>query len=158
MCSGRVKPDFVWTAFKKGAAVVLVSGCHYVDCHYIDANRHTVRRVDALWDGLEKQGIRPERLQLDWCSAAEGQKWAQIVRGLEELRTTVTAEEVEQTKEALQDKKAPRSSKVGRLKEPTPVTMHCLRCGNQWEAVYDPAADVERMCSACRSNSVRVMV
>ena len=158
MCSGRVKPDFVWTAFKKGAAVVLVSGCHYADCHYIDANRQTVRRLDALWDGLEKQGIRPERLQLDWCSAAEGQKWAQIVRGLEELRATVTAEEVEQTKEALKEKKAPRSSKVGRLKEPTPVHMHCLRCGNKWDAAYDPTADEERMCSACRSNSVRVLL
>ena len=68
MCSGRVDPEFVWYAFRKGAPVVLVSGCHYVDCHYIDANRSTVRRVDGLWDGLEKAGVRPERLLLEWCS------------------------------------------------------------------------------------------
>jgi heterodisulfide reductase subunit A len=158
MCSGRVSSDFVWYAFRKGAPAVLVSGCHYADCHYIDANRNTVRRVDALWDGLEKHGIRPERLQLDWCSAAEGQKWARIMQEIEELRATVTAEEVEATKEALKETKTPRSSKVWRLKEPTPATMHCLRCGNKWEVAFDLAADEERMCAACRSNSVRIVL
>jgi len=34
-------------------------------------------KVDALWEGLEKHGVRPEWLQLDWCSAAEGQKVGQ---------------------------------------------------------------------------------
>ncbi|GAG41683.1 unnamed protein product, partial [marine sediment metagenome] len=58
MCAGRVSPDFVWYAFRKGAPVVLVSGCHYADCHYINANRQTVRRVDALWEGLEKRAVR----------------------------------------------------------------------------------------------------
>ena len=137
---------------------MLVSGCHYADCHYIDANRNTVRRVDALWDGLEKLGVRPERLQLDWCSAAEGQKWAKIMREIEELRAAVTASEVEATQEALTDKKTPRSSKVWRLKEPAPATMRCLRCGNEWEVTFDLAAGEERMCSACRSNSVRVIL
>ena len=61
MCSGRVSPEFVWYAFRKGAPVVLVSGCHYVDCHYIDANRSTTRRVDGLWDGPEKAGLDPGR-------------------------------------------------------------------------------------------------
>jgi len=158
MCSGRVRPDFVWYAFQKGAPVVLVSGCHYADCHYINANRNTVRRVDALWEGLEKAGVRPERLQLDWCSAAEGQKWARIIGEVEALRATVTAEEVERTREALGGKKVPTSSKVWRLKEPTPATMRCLRCGNEWEVIFDPAADEERMCSTCRSNSVRVVL
>jgi heterodisulfide reductase subunit A len=158
MCSGRVDPAFVWHAFQKGAPVVLVSGCHYADCHYINANRNTVRRVDALWEGLEKAGVRPERLQLEWCSAAEGQRWARIVREMERLRTTVTAEEAERTREALKGKKVPASSKVWRLKEPAEVTMRCMRCGNEWSALFDPAADEERMCSACRSNSVRVVL
>ena len=158
MCSGRVSPDFVWYAFQKGAPVVLVSGCHYADCHYIDANRNTVRRVDALWDGLEKQGVRPERLQLDWCSAAEGQKWAKIMRELEDLRGFVTLEELRETKEALQGKKVPLSSKVWRLKEPTPATMRCMRCGNEWATTFDLSADQERMCPTCRNNGVRVLL
>jgi heterodisulfide reductase subunit A len=101
MCSGRVDPDFVWRGFEKGAAMVLVSGCHYADCHYIDANRETVKRVDQLWSQMERKGIRPERLQLEWVSAAEGQKWARVMRELEELRQTVTREEVDETVRAL---------------------------------------------------------
>jgi len=158
MCSGRVNPDFVWYAFRKGAPLVLVSGCHYADCHYISANRNTVRRVDALWEGMEKQGVRPERLQLDWCSAADGQKWARIMREVEELRAAVTAEEVEETREALKDKKTPVTSKVWKLKEPTPATMRCYRCGHEWETEFDLLAGEERMCPVCRSNSVRVVL
>jgi coenzyme F420-reducing hydrogenase delta subunit len=30
----------------------------------------TQQRVEKLWDKLEKLGIRPERLQLEWISAA----------------------------------------------------------------------------------------
>jgi len=101
MCSGRVDPEFVMRGFKKGAAMVLVSGCHYADCHYIDANRQTVKRVDLLWNQLERKGIRPERLQLEWVSAAEGQKWAQVMRELEMMRQTVSRGEVEKTIEVL---------------------------------------------------------
>jgi heterodisulfide reductase subunit A len=101
MCSGRVDPDFVLRAFARGAAMVLVSGCHLADCHYIDANVATQSRVDQLWSKLEREGIRPERLQLEWISAAEGQKWARVMRELEEMRQGVTREEIEATREAL---------------------------------------------------------
>jgi len=101
MCSGRVDEAFVLHAFKRGAPAVLVSGCHYADCHYISANRTTVRRMDRLWNLLEKKGIRPERLQLEWVSAAEGQRWAQVVRGVDQIRAGVTAEEIEFAKKAL---------------------------------------------------------
>jgi len=158
MCSGRVDPNFVWYAFRKGAPVVLVSGCHYADCHYITANRQTMRRVDALWDGLEKRGVRPERLQLDWISAAEGQKWAKVMRELDELWAGVTAEEMEQTREALKEAKAPIRGALDRLKKPTAATMVCMRCGNKWDVTFDPAVDEERMCPKCRSNSVRVLI
>ncbi len=158
MCSGRVSPDFVWYAFRKGAPVVLVSGCHYADCHYISANRQAVRRVDALWDGLEKRGVRPERLQLDWISAAEGQKWAKVMRELDELWAGVTAEEMQQTREALKEAKTPIRGALDRVRKPTAATMRCLRCGNEWPVTFDPAVDEERMCPKCRSNSVRVLV
>ena len=158
MCSGRVATDFVWYAFQKGAPVVLVSGCHLADCHYINANRATVRRLDALWDGLEKQGVRPERLQLEWCSAAEGQRWARIMTAMEEKRAAVTGEEIAATREALKGVKVPVRSKLSRVKEVGAAEMHCLSCGHSWKSKYDPQADEERMCPACRSNSVRIVV
>jgi heterodisulfide reductase subunit A len=113
MCSARVSEEMVLEAFRCGAPVVLVSGCHYADCHYIDANRQTVKRVQRLWDKLEKAGVRPERLQLEWISAAEGQKFASVMTKLEELRKTVTPEEIDHAREALK----PKPKKDGAKKE-----------------------------------------
>jgi heterodisulfide reductase subunit A len=104
MCSGRVSEEMVLEAFRCGAPVVLVSGCHYSDCHYINANRQTVKRVQKLWGKLERAGVRPERLQLEWISAAEGQKFAEVMRRMEELRKTVAPEEIEHSMEALKPK------------------------------------------------------
>jgi heterodisulfide reductase subunit A len=104
MCSARVSEEMVLEAFRKGAPVVLVSGCHYADCHYINANRQTVQRVQHLWDTLERKGVRPERLQLEWISAAEGQKFAKVMTQMEELRQGVTDEEIAHAMEALKPK------------------------------------------------------
>jgi heterodisulfide reductase subunit A len=115
MCSGRVSEEMVLEAFRHGAPVVLVSGCHLADCHYINANRQTVQRLQRLWDKLEKAGVRPERLQLEWISAAEGQKFAHVMKRMEALRRTVTADEIEYAREALKatPKKKPARVKTG---------------------------------------------
>jgi len=104
MCSGRVDEKFIWHAFKLGAPIVLVTGCHFADCHYINAVTWTQRRIEKLWDRMEKKGIRPERLQLDWVSAAEGTKLAKVMREVEELRKQVSREEIEFTKNVLRKK------------------------------------------------------
>jgi heterodisulfide reductase subunit A len=114
MCSGRVDEKFVWEAFAEGAPVVLVSGCHFGDCHYIDANHWTKKRVDKIWKKMEKWGLRTDRLQLEWISAAEGIRFAKVMDRMEELRKTVTQEEIEQTKailnENLKEKKGEAAS------------------------------------------------
>jgi len=153
MCSGRVSPDFVWYAFRKGAPVVLVSGCHYVDCHYIDANRSTTRRLDGLWDGMDKLGLDPGRLQLEWCSAAEGPRWQHIMEQAEEKRLKVTAGEISETSQLLKEKKVP-SPRNPRPKDENQLSdFECLVCGEKWERNY--SSNQERSCPACRSNSVR---
>ena len=101
MCSARVSEKFIMHAFKRGAPVVLLSGCHIGDCHYISANHWTSRRADRVWNKMEKMGIRPERLQLEWISAAEGARFSQIMRDIEELRKKVTGEEIEHTRRTL---------------------------------------------------------
>jgi heterodisulfide reductase subunit A len=155
MCSGRVSPEFVWYAFRKGAPVVLVSGCHYVDCHYIDANRSTTRRLDGLWDGLEKAGLRPDRLMLEWCSAAEGARWQTIMQEVERKRQGVTLDEIENTRGVLTEARVP-SPRNPRPKDENQVSdFICMRCGQDWEGLYQ--SDQERICTQCRSNSVRWM-
>ena len=97
-------------AFEKGAPIVLVSGCHINDCHYINANHQTQKRVERLWERMKKLGIRPERLQLEWISAAEGPRFAEIMRGLEEMRQKVTAEEIEFTRKVLSAQRTSKES------------------------------------------------
>lgn len=97
MCSGRVDEDFIWYAFKKGAPVVLVSGCHIGDCHYIDANHWTVKRVERVRKKMEKRGLRTDRLQLEWISAAEGIRFAEVMTRMERLRQSVSEKEISET-------------------------------------------------------------
>jgi heterodisulfide reductase subunit A len=108
MCSGRVDESFICHAFRLGAPIVLLSGCHLGDCHYISANHWTMRRADRLWNRMERLGIRPERLQLEWISAAEGPRFAQVMRDLEDMRQKVTPEEVEHTKQVLAARDLPQ--------------------------------------------------
>jgi coenzyme F420-reducing hydrogenase delta subunit/DNA-directed RNA polymerase subunit RPC12/RpoP len=156
MCSGRVAEEFVLKAFELGAPVVLVSGCHFADCHYLNANRHTQRRVERLWDKLEAWGIRPERLQLEWISAAQGQRFVYTMQELEKLRQTVTPEEIEVTKRIL--KNPPRTTPRPEPKEPGEQLFKCLRCGKEFKLEYIPGKPQERACPYCESNSVRLMV
>lgn len=78
-CSGRVNPQFVLKAFERGFDGVLVSGCHPGDCHYSKGNFYARRRLMLLQRMLEFMGIEPERFHFDWISAAEGNKFAEVV-------------------------------------------------------------------------------
>ena len=114
MCSGRVDEDFVLHALMRGAAMVLVSGCHHADCHYMNAVTWTQKRIEKLWNRLDRLGIRSERVQLEWISAAQGTKFAKVMEELDSLRKTVTVEEIEAAKPIIAaefEKKAERLRK-----------------------------------------------
>jgi len=79
MCSGRVDPTFVVQAFAEGADGVLIAGCHPGDCHYSEGNYKAMRRYPILLKLLEQFGIERERVRLEWVSASEGNKFAEVV-------------------------------------------------------------------------------
>ncbi len=79
-CSGRVDPFFILKALQNGADGVLVSGCHPGDCHYLTGNYVARRRFAVLNDLLEMAGIEPGRVSFSWVSAAEGERFAAVVR------------------------------------------------------------------------------
>jgi F420-non-reducing hydrogenase iron-sulfur subunit len=79
MCSGRIDPIIPLEVFKKGADGILVLGCHPADCHYVEGNLYEERKIKMLKKLIALTGLEPERLRLDWVSAAEGQRFAQIV-------------------------------------------------------------------------------
>ncbi len=79
MCSSRVKAESVIRALTNGIDGVMVLGCHPGECHYVNANLYTRRRAVVLKRLLELAGIAPERFRLDWVSASEGRRYAEVL-------------------------------------------------------------------------------
>ena len=79
-CSARVDPAFVLRAFRLGMDGVLVAGCHPGDCHYSKGNFYTRRRMAVFKPWPEYLGIHPKRFRLEWISASEGHRFAQVIR------------------------------------------------------------------------------
>ena len=84
MCSGMVHPNLVIEALTKGADGVLICGCHIGDCHYIEGNLRTEKRAEAIELMLEDFGLEYERFRLEWVSASEGAKFAQVIKDMVE--------------------------------------------------------------------------
>ena len=84
MCSSRVDPHMVVTAFVGGADAVLVAGCHPGDCHYVTGNYRTRRRFALLQSMFESLGLGTERIKLAWIGASEGSIVADVIGGLTE--------------------------------------------------------------------------
>jgi len=84
MCAGRIKRDFVFEAFRRGAGMVLVSGCHSQDCHYLTGQHYAEKRMSTVTRRLEKLGISPKRFRVEWISAAEGKKYSQVITDMDQ--------------------------------------------------------------------------
>ncbi len=84
MCSGRVDPTIVMRALAGGADGVLICGCHPGDCHYVNGNHKTAFRIPLLKRMLAQLGLEPERLRLEWISAAEGARFAEVAAEMTE--------------------------------------------------------------------------
>ena len=84
MCSGMIHPNLVIEALSKGADGVLICGCHLGDCHYLEGNVKTAARADAIRLMLEDLGIEPERFRLEWVSASEGGRFAEVMQEMVE--------------------------------------------------------------------------
>jgi len=79
-CTGRMSPLMILRAFEQGADGVLVSGCHPGDCHYVQGNLVARRRFTIFRSLLDFLGVDLGRLHFAWVSAAEGHKWARVVK------------------------------------------------------------------------------
>lgn len=102
MCSGRIPKRFILQAFLEGADGVLIGGCHLGDCHYLEGNYDAERRYFELNEILEKVGINPDRLRLEWVSASEGKRFAQVVTDfVEEIKEIGPLSEEQKKQEAV---------------------------------------------------------
>ena len=85
MCTGRVDLAFILRAFSNGMDGVFIGGCWPGECHYITegnyialSNMHIGRRL------LKYIGLDPERLRLEWVSASEGSRFAEVMNDFSE--------------------------------------------------------------------------
>jgi F420-non-reducing hydrogenase iron-sulfur subunit len=100
MCSARIDPTFVLKALHDGADGVLICGCHPGDCHYSEGNYKMMRRYPMLKSLLADYGIENERVRLEWVSASEGQRFADIVNDMTERVRALGPSRVKATLEA----------------------------------------------------------
>jgi F420-non-reducing hydrogenase iron-sulfur subunit len=80
MCTGRVDLAFVLRAFEKGADGVIIGGCWLGECHYVtEGNYYALNMLHLAKRLLELAGVNPERLRIEWISAAEGVRFAEVM-------------------------------------------------------------------------------
>jgi len=82
MCSARVPTKLIERAYELGAAGVLVAGCEFPTCHYITGNYACESRIKRAKKRLAKKGYNADNLWLTWCSAADGPKFANVMRDM----------------------------------------------------------------------------
>ncbi len=80
MCSGRMDLEFVLRALANGNDGVFIGGCWLGECHYItEGNYDALSMMHMGKKLLEYAGLNPDRLRLEWVSASEGIRYAEIV-------------------------------------------------------------------------------
>lgn len=102
MCTGRVDLAFILRAFSKGADGVFIGGCWLGECHYVtEGNYDVLKNVHIARKLLERIGVNPERLRLEWISASEGMRYAEVMndfgRKLRELGPLGKGEGIEES-------------------------------------------------------------
>jgi len=79
MCSGRVDLEFILRAFANGQDGVFVGGCRLGECNYIThGNYDALSNVHICRKMMEHIGLNPERLRIEFMSAADGNLLAEV--------------------------------------------------------------------------------
>jgi coenzyme F420-reducing hydrogenase delta subunit len=114
-CTGKIEENYLLAAFEKGVDGVLVAGCLEGGCHFLEGNLRARKRIQRVKQILAEIGIEPERLEMFNLSSAEGPRFAEIVKemndrvaplGASPLRTSETRMENGIAEMAVQAEKA----------------------------------------------------
>ncbi len=80
MCTGRMDLSFIFRAFLHEADGVFIGGCWPGECHYsTEGNYHAWNLVHLCRKLLEHIGVNPKRVRIEWISASEGMRFAEIM-------------------------------------------------------------------------------
>ena len=79
MCSGRVDLEFILRAFANGQDGVFIGGCKLDECNYIThGNYDALSNVYICKKILERIGLNPDRLRIEFMSGADGILLAEV--------------------------------------------------------------------------------
>ena len=80
MCTGRVDLSFVLRALAGGADGVFIGGCWPGECHYVtEGNYDALANMHICHKLMERIGVEPARLRLEWIAASEGSRFAEVM-------------------------------------------------------------------------------
>lgn len=80
MCSGRMDMGFIFKSFSLGADGVFIGGCWPADCHYVTEGNYDALSMSLIAKAILKAiKLNPERLRLEWVSASEGNRFAEVM-------------------------------------------------------------------------------
>lgn len=80
MCTGRVDLAFIYRALLNGKDGVFIGGCWPGECHYLtQGNYGALSTLHIARKLLEMIGLSPDRLRLDYISASEGSRYAEVM-------------------------------------------------------------------------------
>ncbi len=159
MCSGRVEPSFILNAFISGIDGVLVSGCHLNDCHYISGNLRAEKNVKSTKKILRLLGLGSERLHLEWISASEGQKFANVITDFTAKLKNMGPNPLKKMHE--QEDISIKEKPISEVIENTNIRL-CLECGKcssscpitRMNPDFSPRMTVKRILSGAEEISV----
>ena len=98
MCSGRVSNDFIFEAFRLGAGTVMIGACHLpYDCHYINGNARMKERTDALRPMLQKIGLSPQRLRVEYVQPPKATRYGRNLKNRHRHENTSRAKSAKKT-------------------------------------------------------------
>jgi NADH:ubiquinone oxidoreductase subunit E/coenzyme F420-reducing hydrogenase delta subunit len=90
MCTGRVDLAFMLRAFSNGKDGVFIGGCWPGECHYItEGNYLSLSMMHLCRKLLTLIGIDPQRLRLEWISASEGSRYAEVMNDFSQTVKTL---------------------------------------------------------------------
>ncbi len=73
MCSGRVDLEFILRAFANGQDGVFIGGCMLGECNYVThGNFDALANTYIAGKILERIGLNPDRLRIEFMSGADG--------------------------------------------------------------------------------------
>jgi coenzyme F420-reducing hydrogenase delta subunit/ferredoxin len=101
MCSGRVDLEFVLRAFANGMDGVFIGGCRLNECNYIThGNYDALNMVLLCRKIMERIGLNPERLGVEFMSSGDGILFTEVVdefsKKVKELGPLGKGEEIDQ--------------------------------------------------------------